>query len=424
MQKLLGLRKLFNSKKRLAVLVIVVLLGIFGVWKTINSNSSKTQYQTAQVEKGTLINSISASGNISTVGNINILTQATGTIKTVFVKNGDTVKQGQKIAEITLDQNSQQKSSSAYGSYLSAKNSLASAQNNLYGLDSQMWAAYDKYVKDALSRGLPSTDPTFIQESDNWLSAEANYKNQQNVISQSQISLNNSWLSYQQLSPVIMAPSSGTINNLNVAVGLVIASPTTSSTTSTSSTSLGTITTKNIFPQALVNLSEIDVPNVKQGQKVTLTLDAFSDKTFTGKVLVINSNGQVSSGVTTYPATIVFDTTTDNIFPNMGVNAEIITNVKPDVLLVPSAAVKTSNNQNSVQILKNGNPVTVNVEIGSSNDTQTEIISGLSEGDVVITNTVSSTSTSTGNNSRTTTSPFGSLGGGAGVRFSGGAAGR
>jgi multidrug efflux pump subunit AcrA (membrane-fusion protein) len=420
MQRFLKLKKIFNTKKRLAALVLAILLIILGVWKIVNNNSVKSQYQTAQVEKGTLINSISASGNISTVGNINILTQATGTIKTVYVKSGDIVFQGQKIAEITLDQNSQQKSSSAYASYLSAKNSLSSAQSSQYSLDSQMWASNQKFINDAVARGLVTNDPTYIQEHDDWLAAQAKYLSQQNSITQSQVSLNNAWLSYQQLAPIITAPTSGTISNLNVAVGLVIASSTTSSTTSTTSTSLGTITTKNIYPQALVNLSEIDVPNVKSGQKVTLTLDAFSGKTFTGKVLVINSNGQVSSGVTTYPATIVFDTTADNIFPNMGVNAEIITNVKTDVLLIPSVAVKTNNNQNSVQILKNGNPVSVNVEIGSSNDTQTEIVSGLSEGDVVITNTISSVSTGSGNSGRTTTSPFGGIGGGGGVRFSGG----
>lgn len=397
-----------TKKRKIAVIILLVIIILIGN-KLFGSKSTAPQYQTALVEKGTLVSSISASGSIATVGNINILTQATGTVKDVYVKNGDTVFQGQKIADITLDQNSQQKSSSAYASYLSSKNSLASAQSSLYSLDSQMWAANQKFINDAVARGLATNDPTYIQQSDDWLSAQAKYLTQKNVITQSQVSLNNSWLTYQQLSPVITAPASGKIINLTIAKGLVIASQTTSSTTSTTLQSLGTILTPNITPQAVVNLSEIDVPKVKPGQKVTITLDAYVDKTFTGKVLIINSNGSVSSGVTTYPATIDFDTSIDGIYPNMGVNAEIITSVKPDVLLVPSSAIQTTSGQSTVRILKNNQAISIPVEVGTSSDTQSEIISGLNEGDSVITSIILPTAaTSNG----TTSSPFSSFGGG------------
>lgn len=418
MQRLLKLKKLFNTKKRLAVLIVFVFILGLGIWKLMSNSSTKVQYQTAQVEKGTLINSISASGNISTVGNVDILTQATGTIKKVLVKNGDKVKQGQKLAEIALDIGSQQKSSAAYASYLSAKNALSSAQSTLYSLDSQMWAAYTKFVNDALTRGLANTDPTFIQQSDDWLAAESKYKNQQNSIAQSQASLNSAWLSYQQLSPNITAPAFGEISNLAMASGLVIAGQTTSSTTSTTSQRLGTILTPNITPQATVNLSEIDAPKVKEGQKVTLTLDALPNQTFTGKVLVVNTSGQVSSGVTTYLATIVFDSSVDSIYPNMGVNAEIIIDIKTDVLLVPSSALQTTNGQTSVQILRNGKTSPVVVGTGSANDTQTEIISGLNEGDSVVTNVINAITNGSQSRSQSS-SPFGGN-----VRIFGGGPGR
>jgi len=135
-------------------------------------------------------------------------------------------------------------------------------------------------------------------------------------------------------------------------------------------------------------------------------------------VLIVDTNGQVASGVTTYPATIVFDTSAPNIYPNMSVNADIITNVKDNVILVPSGAIQTSNNQSTVQILKNGKPTDVTVELGDSNDTQTEIVSGVSEGDLVVTNVVTKSTTQT---SGSAFSIFGcrGLGGGAAARPAG-----
>lgn len=99
----------------------------------------------------------------------------------------------------------------------------------------------------------------------------------------------------------------------------------------------------------------------------------------------------------------------------MSASASIITNVKPDVLLVPNAAVQTLNGQSTVRVMKNGKVVPVPVEIGQSSDTQTEITSGLSEGEEVVTS-ISGGARST---SSTSTSPFGAglrggFGGGAG----------
>lgn len=417
MSILIKVKNLLRTKRRKLTAFIILPFLLISVWKLFGNNSPKVSYQTAQVERGTLISTISASGDISTVGNINITTQASGTVNKVYVQNGDKVGKGQKIADIILDSDSQQKSTAAYASYLSAKNSVDSAQTSLFSLDSAMWAAQRAFMNDAVSRGLAVDDPTYIQENDNWQAAQAKYISQKNIITQSQVSLSNAWLTYQQLSPNISAPVSGTINNLIIAPGLVLTNQS-SSSTSTSSLNLGTMTTPMGHTQATVNLSEIDAPKVKQGQKVTLTLDALPDKTFTGKVLVIDTNGSVSSGVTTYPATIDFDTTTSDIYPNMGVNADIMTNVKTDVLLVPSSAIQTSNGQSTVRILKNNQPQSVPVEIGSSNDTQTEIVSGVNEGDTVITSVIQSTAV---NGSSSTSSPFGGLNRGFGGAVGGGA---
>lgn len=401
----------------LTMKIVIALVIIGGGWFAYNKiNSAKTSqptYQTAQVEKGTLITTVTASGNITAGNNLTISTTATGTVRNVYVKNGDTVKAGQKIAIITLDQDALQRQASAWASYLSAKNNVQTANDKLNSLQAAEFTANQKFMNDAVARDLETTDPTYIEENASWLQAEADYKNQYNAIQQAQASLTSAWYSYQQVSPTITSPADGVISNLMIANGTVI-SANTSSNNSVTSQQLGTIKRPNETTQATVALSEIDAAKVNPDQKVTITMDAYPDKTFTGKVLVVNTNGSVSSGVTTYPATIQFDTASGNIYPNMAVTAKIITQIKDNVLLVPSSAVITSNGQSNLRELKNGVLTNIPVIVGDSNDTQTEIISGVNEGDTIVTSVVSRSSST---NSSTTTSPFGARTGG----FGGGA---
>jgi len=273
-----------------------------------------------------------------------------------------------------------------------------------------MWAANRIFVNDALARGLLVYDPTYIQESDNWLAAEAKYINQSNVVNQSQTSVNSAWLSYQQVSPIIYAPISGTVTGLSLQKGIVLVAQ---STTSGSASSQKIASIKTDAPAQLsVDLTEVDVTKIEIGDKATITLDAFPDKTYTGKVISVDTIGSVSSGVTSYPAVIGLDAEAPEILPNMSVNAKIITSVVNDVILISSTAIQTTNGESMVKVLKDGQVSSVVVEIGEANDTQTAVISGLNEGDVIITGVIASTN-SKATNSSTTSSPFSGFGGGA-----------
>ncbi len=424
LEKLVLVKDLFlkqSLKVRLIILAVVIAVGWFGVRPLIAGNrQQQVQYQTAQAEKGTLITSITASGTIYSGSSEDITSSATGLVQEVYVKNGDTVTEGDKIALLKLDKSSQQQQAQSWASYLSAKNSLESAKAKIHSLQAAAFKANQTFINDAVARSLATSDPTYIQENALWLQAEADYKNQENSIRQAQSSLSSAWLLYSQLSPTITAPMSGVVNNLSIGKGVTISGNNSTSSTADSNNAstqvVGTITLKDGTPQASVSLTEIDVVKIKPGQKVTLTLDAHPDKTFTGKVAAVNTNGSVSSGVTTYPATITFDTAADAIYPNMAVNATIITDVKSNVILVPSAAIQTTNGQSTVRIMSSGKVTSVPVEVGDSNDTQTEIISGINEGDSVVIGQTGTTTGSTG----AATSPFGNTRGGFGAAASGG----
>lgn len=189
---------------------------------------------------------------------------------------------------------------------------------------------------------------------------------------------------------VITAPFAGTLAVLNVKRF---------DTVSTGSSVATLVTKQNI---AEISLNEIDVAKVKAGQKATLTFDAVPDLTITGQVAEVDTVGTVSQGVVTYAVKIIFDTQDERVKSGMSVSATIITEVRQDVLLVPNAAVK-SNNEQYVEVLENNVPRNQPVETGLSNDTMTEIKSGLKEGDQVVTQTTTATTkTTTQNTSKNT----------------------
>jgi len=216
----------------------------------------------------------------------------------------------------------------------------------------------------------------------------------------------------------IRAPFDGIIATLTAKVG------------QTASGSIGTLIAK----QKIVNiaLNEVDIAKIKLGQKATLTFDAIDGLTITGSVNGIDSVGTVSSGVVTYNVTIILDVDDARVKPGMSVSASIITNTAQNVLVVPSSAIKTQGGTSYVEIFStplaqatNGvqgsvsvtPPDKVEVSIGLADDTNSEIISGVKEGDTIVTKTITSTV------AKTTTAPsiLGAVGGG--NRTSGGGGG-
>jgi HlyD family secretion protein len=186
----------------------------------------------------------------------------------------------------------------------------------------------------------------------------------------------------------IRAPFDGVVAKVNVIKG--------------DSASSGTAVVTMITNQGIADMSlnEVDIAKIKIGQKATLTFDAVPDLTITGTVAEMDTIGTVTQGVVIYNVQIAFATQDSRVKPGMSATASIITDVKPDVLLVPSSAIKTQGAISYVQMLdsvasstaalssqgitSNTPPRNQVVEVGSSNDTLTEITGGLSEGDLIV----------------------------------------
>ncbi|MFA6252315.1 MAG: efflux RND transporter periplasmic adaptor subunit [Candidatus Paceibacterota bacterium] len=197
----------------------------------------------------------------------------------------------------------------------------------------------------------------------------------------------------------VRAPFSGIVSAVNIKKGDDVSS----------GTSIATVISKGLTAE--ITLNEIDIAKVNSGQKATLTFDAVSDMVVTGTVSEVDVVGTVSQGVVSYGVKVVFDTEAEGVKPGMSVSVAIITKSSEDALVVPSSAIKTINEVSYVEIpdetiaseevgsskgvlLKNKSK-RQEITTGLTNDTSTEILTGLNEGDLVITKTITSTSTTT-----------------------------
>jgi HlyD family secretion protein len=212
----------------------------------------------------------------------------------------------------------------------------------------------------------------------------------------------------------IYAPFDGVIGAVSVQKGDTISS----------GTSAITFITQKEY--TTISLSEIDITKIKLGDKAVLTFDAIDGLSIAGQVTEIDTIGTVSQGVVSYNVQITFDTQDARIKPGMSVSANVITDTKLDVLTVPNSAVKSRNGSYYVLVLgekENLNspsasqgfisataPSQKPVQIGVADDTNTEITSGLSEGDQVVVRTISGAATAASSASSTSRTTGGAAG--------------
>jgi membrane fusion protein, macrolide-specific efflux system len=240
---------------------------------------------------------------------------------------------------------------------------------------------------------------------------------------------------------VVAAPIDGVVTALPISVGTAVSAGTStgstssgttaasgssasgSSSTSSSSSSGSSITITDMNSlQVELTVSEVDIPDVAVSQPATVTFDAISGKTFTGSVKSILPNATTSSGVVNYTVYVKLDQLDERMRTGMTASVDIKTESATDVVAVPSAAVKTANGTKYVLVVgQDGRTTQKTVKVGLTDDTYTQIVSGISAGTVVSTGSATS-STSSSSTSTTKSGSTGSLlGGGMGGPPSGGA---
>ena len=185
----------------------------------------------------------------------------------------------------------------------------------------------------------------------------------------------------------LLAPFAGTITQVNVKTGDLVSS---------GESAFRIDDLASIYVD--LQISEMDLTSLKVGQPATLEFDAIPDKEYTGEVTEIGMVGTVSQGVVNYPVTVRVKNSDENIRPGMTSSVTIVVDQRENVLTVPNRAIRTTGSQRTVTVLFEGQQITVPITVGLTNDTLSEVISNqLREGDVLVINGSTATTTSSNN---------------------------
>ncbi len=367
-----------KNKKVIGVIILLVIVGgSYYYFSRKKASNSQVKYITSEAVKGTLTTSISATGNIIVDQSSNIDPTISGTVANLAVAVGDSVKKGQFLFNIENDDLSVSVAK-AETSYKQALSSLESAKATKKSARADLDAANSKN-KAALKQKYEAAVAGVAAAEQNLASAEADLANSRKKTAERRV----------------VSPIDGTVNAVNIKNGDDL-----SKLSSGSARQVPIIIGDLSTMKAQVQVNEVDIASVSIGQKAALILDAIENVEFSGKIEKMDSLGTSDQGVVTYNVIIAFDSLDSRIKPEMSVSASIITGVKQNVLIVPSSAVKTGGNGGYyVEVLENGSLARRKVEIGAANNTGTQILSGLSEGEKVIIQTISSGVSSLDSNS-------------------------
>lgn len=359
------------NKKKTLVIVAVAAIATLAVWLLSGGKKEeKITFDTAAVAPANIMNSITATGTIEPVTSVTVGTQVSGIVSKLFVDYNSVVKKGQVIAE--LDK------TNLMSQLNTAKTQLATAQSQL----NYQTANYKRY-KTLFEKGLVAAD-----DFDN---AKLSYTQakEQVVSAKEEVQRAQTNLGYA----TITSPIDGVVLSKSVEEGQTVAA-------SFSTPELFTIAQDLTNMQVVADVDEADIGDVKEGERVTFTVDAYPDDTFEGEVKQVRQEATTTNNVVTYEVVISAPNADLKLKPGLTANVTIYTAERKGVLSVPSKALRfipqketvgkmkivdVANAKNKVWTIEGNSIVAHKVNIGMTDGTNTQIVGGIAEGTKVIT---------------------------------------
>lgn len=327
-------------------------------------------YSEAEAAKQDIVNSVTATGTIEPVTSVDVGTQVSGVISKLYVDYNSVVKAGQVIAELDRT-NLMSELSSAQASFKSAQSELDYQKTN-----------YERY-KALYDKGLISAND-FEQARLSYVQAQQRTRQQKESVKKAQTNLGYA---------TITSPIDGVVLSKEVEEGQTVAS-------SFSTPTLFKIARDLTDMRVIADVDEADIGDVKEGQRVTFTVDAFPDDTFEGQVTQVRQEATTESNVVTYEVVISAPNDDLKLKPGLTANVVIFTMEAKDVLAVPSKALRftpreamlnsdetitDTDAKEKVWVKEGSNLKAVAVETGMTNGTLTQITKGLKPGTHVLT---------------------------------------
>lgn len=369
------MKKLRISKIWIAVIVIVVIA--VAAWALSGGKKEEEiNFKEEAVKTETLQNSVTATGTIEAVTSVTVGTQVSGIVNKLYVDYNSQVKKGQVIAE--LDK------TNLLSELNTAKANLASATSNL----SYQAANMNRY-QTLYKKGLVSADEyenallTYRQAKEQVASSKENVQKAQTNLGYA----------------TITSPIDGTVISKSVEEGQTVAA-------SFNTPELFTIAKDLTNMQVVANVDEADIGGVKEGDRVTFTVDAYPDDTFEGTVKQVRLEATTTNNVVTYEVVISAPNADLKLKPGLTANVTIYTQERSGVLAVANKALRFTptketvgkdmkivdcKGKNKVWTLSDKTLTAHPVTIGQTDGVHTEIIKGIRKGQKIVTEIIVNT---------------------------------
>lgn len=359
------------NKKKALVIAAVAAIATLAVWLLSGGKKEETiTFDTAAVAPANIMNSITATGTIEPVTSVTVGTQVSGIVSKLFVDYNSVVKKGQVIAE--LDK------TNLMSQLNTAKTQLATAQSQL----NYQTANYNRY-KTLFEKGLVAADD-FDNAKLSYTQAKEQVASAKEEVQRAQTNLGYA---------TITSPIDGVVLSKSVEEGQTVAA-------SFSTPELFTIAQDLTNMQVVADVDEADIGDVKEGERVSFTVDAYPDDTFEGEVKQVRQEATTTNNVVTYEVVISAPNADLKLKPGLTANVTIYTAERKGVLSVPSKALRftpqretvgkmkivdVANAKNKVWTIEGNSIVAHKVNIGMTDGTNTQIVGGIAEGTKVIT---------------------------------------
>ncbi|MBP7868495.1 MAG: efflux RND transporter periplasmic adaptor subunit [Firmicutes bacterium] len=358
-------------KRRAIAVIAIALLAVAAIaggtaWRRRQKAAQSTavpSYRPVPVSRGTLSRTISATGNLSAAGQIDVYPEKSGIVDAVLVDVGREVKAGDVLVRLVQDRIDVQQANS---SVRQREDELKSAQDML------------GKIRDLHGRGA-ATDKELK-------SAEASVVQAQDNLQAARLKLNS--LVTHSGDGLIRSPIDGVITTVKAVVGGSV------------SPSAAVVTVVDPGDVILkVTVDENDIGVVQVGQKADITLDAVGGLSLVGTVSAVGKVGETKSGIVVFNVDIGIDNTGPSVRPGMSAEANITVERVDNAIIVPISALEGRMGRYAVEVRNaDGSIESRTVEVGMKTSTAAEIVSGLSLGDVVV--VADGRATSSGSSSR------------------------
>ena len=353
------------------VVAVVIIVAIVAWALSGSKKEEQISFETAAVAPANIMNSITATGTIEPVTSVTVGTQVSGIVSKLYVDYNSVVKKGQVIAE--LDK------TNLMSQLNSAKTQLATAQSQL----NYQTTNFNRY-KTLYQKGLVAAD--------DFDSAKLSYTQakEQVAAAKEEVQRAQTNLGYA----TITSPIDGIVLSKSVEEGQTVAA-------SFSTPELFTIAQDLTNMQVVADVDEADIGDVKEGERVSFTVDAYPDDTFEGTVKQVRQEATTTNNVVTYEVVISAPNADLKLKPGLTANVTIYTAERKGVLSVQSKALRftpqketvgkmkmvdqTGNAKNKVWTIEGNSIVAHNVNIGMTDGTNTQILNGISAGVKVVT---------------------------------------